>query len=75
MIRYKINVVQALKTAGYSPTIIRENKILSESTMSKFRRNDTSITLENLDIVCTLLNCQPSDLIEFVPNLDKQDKP
>ena len=75
MIRYKINVVQTLKESGYSPTIIRENKILSESTMSKFRRNDTSITLENLDTVCTLLNCQPSDLIEFVPNLDKQDKP
>lgn len=71
MIRYKTDVVQALKSAGYSPTIIREKKLLSESTMSKFRRNDTSITLENLDTVCTLLNCQPSDLIEFVPSLDK----
>lgn len=72
MINYKINIVSALKDAGYNTNYIRNNKLFSESTMSKFRRNDSSITLNNIDSLCKLLNCQPSDIIEYVPELDKQ---
>lgn len=75
MIKYKFDIMQALKEKGYTSYKLRSEKLLGEATMTKFRRNDTNITLTNLDTVCTLLNCQPSDLIEFVPSLDKQDKP
>lgn len=68
MINYKINIVSALKDAGYNTNYIRNNKLFSESTMSKFRRNDSSITLNNIDSLCKLLNCQPSDIIEYVPD-------
>lgn len=74
MIKYKFDIMQALKEKGYTSYKLRSEKLLGEATMTKFRRNDTNITLTNLDTVCTLLNCQPSDLIEFVPSLDKQDK-
>ena len=65
LIQYKIDIVQALKDAGYNTNYIRTNKLLSESTMSKFRRRDTSITLDNVDTLCKLLHCQPSDLIDY----------
>ncbi len=71
MIKYKFDIMQALKEKGYTSYKLRSEKLLGEATMTKFRRNDTNITLTNLDTVCTLLNCQPSDLIEFVPSLDK----
>ncbi len=71
MINYKFDIVEELKKAGCNTNYIRTNKLFSESTMSKFRRNDTSITLNNLDTLCKLLNCQPSDLIEYVPDPDE----
>lgn len=71
MIKYKFDIMQALKEKGYTSYKLRSEKLLGEATMTKFRRNDTNITLTNLDTVCALLNCQPSDLIEFVPSLDK----
>lgn len=68
MITYRKDIIQALKDSGYNTWYIRTNKILSESTMSKLRNNNTSITLKNLDVICKLLNCQPNDIIEYVPD-------
>ncbi len=68
MIQYKIDVMKALKEKGFTSTQMRTNKILSESTMSKLRNNDATITLKNLDVICKLLDCQPNDIIEYVPD-------
>lgn len=68
MIRYKIDVMKALKEKGFTSTRMRISKILSESTMSKLRSKDTSITMKNLDVICKLLNCQPNDIIEYIPD-------
>lgn len=68
MIKYKIDIVQQLKDNGYNTNQIRQQKLVSESTMSKLRHNDTSITLANIDTICKLLRCQPTDLIEYVPD-------
>lgn len=68
MIKYKFDIVQQLKDNGFNPNQIRLQKLISESTMSKMRKGDTSITLSNIDIICKLLQCQPGDLIEYVPD-------
>ena len=68
MMNYKFNVVEALKEKGYNTNFIRINKIFSEATMTKFRKNDTTITIDNLERVCKLLNCQPGDIIEYIPD-------
>lgn len=65
-IKYKINVLAALKSAGYSTYKLRKDKILSESTIQKFRDNEI-VTADNLALVCKLLNCQPGDILEYVP--------
>ena len=72
MIQYKTDVMKALKEKGFTSTQMRTNKILSESTMSKLRNKDASITLKNLDVICKLLNCQPNDIIEYVPDDDEK---
>lgn len=68
MIKYKIDIVTALKNAGYNSNYIRTNRLFSESTMTKFRKKDTNITLQNIDTLCNLLNMQPYDIIEFTQN-------
>ena len=64
-LKFKINVVDALKAKGFYPQKIRKEKLLSESTMTKLRRNE-SISWENLETICKLLQCQPGDIIEYV---------
>lgn len=65
MIVYKIDIMQALKDAGITTTKIRREKIFGEATLTKFRNNDTTITLDNLDRICKLLHLQPSEIIEY----------
>ena len=64
-LQYKIDVLSALKEKGYNTNRIRAEKLLSQSTLQKFR-NKQGISWENLETLCKLLDCQPADLIEFV---------
>lgn len=64
-LRYKIDVVEALKSAGYGPTKIRTEKILGESYMTQLRRGEL-VSWKAIDTICSLLNCQPGDIIEHV---------
>ncbi|MBQ8410417.1 MAG: helix-turn-helix transcriptional regulator [Ruminiclostridium sp.] len=64
---YKIDVMKALKEAGYTSYILRKDRIFGEATMTKFRRNE-HINFENLNTLCKLLNCQPGDIIEYIPD-------
>ena len=64
-IRYKKDILMALKEAGYSTYRIRKDQLLSESTIQKLRRGD-SISWDNIATLCQLLHCQPGDIIEYV---------
>jgi putative transcriptional regulator len=72
MIVYK-NVQQMLRDAGLSTTKIRNEKLLSESTLTRIR-NGKTITTEAIDIICNLLHCQPNDIIEVVFDNDFSDE-
>ena len=64
-LQYKIDVLQALKDAGYNTNRIRKEKIMGEGTLQKLRNNEM-ISTKNLEILCSLLQCQPGDIIEYV---------
>ena len=63
-LRYKVDVLNALKEKGYNTNKIRTEGLLSQSTLQKFRNNQ-GVSWENLETLCKLLECQPGDLIEF----------
>ena len=67
MIRYKIDVLNELKCKGFSSSFLRQNKILSESAMSSLR-HDKPVSLGTLDRICSMLEQDISDIIEFVPD-------
>lgn len=66
-LKYRVDVLAALKEKGYNTNKIRTEGLLSQSTLQKFR-NKQGVSWENLEKVCDLLECQPADLIEWVPN-------
>ena len=67
-ISYKIDVISALKTAGYSTYRIRKEKLFGEATLQKFR-NGELVSWENISTLCNLLNCQPGDIMEYTDDI------
>lgn len=64
-IRYKINVLQALKDAGYNTNRIRQEKIIGQAMLQKLR-NGEPVSWATIDKICTLLKFQPGDILEHV---------
>ena len=65
MIKYKIDVLQALKNAGFTTYRLRKDKILGEATIQKLR-NFELVSWENINTICRLLSCQPGDILKYV---------
>lgn len=64
-IQYKIDIMQALKEAGYSSTKIREDKLIGQSYLQQLRHGEL-VSWKTMNTICRLLNCQPGDIIEYV---------
>ncbi|MDE5991487.1 MAG: helix-turn-helix domain-containing protein [Oscillospiraceae bacterium] len=65
--QYKFDIIAALKEKGYTSNKIRNEKIMSESTMQKFRTGEM-VSTDNIARLCKLLDCQPGDILEYVPD-------
>lgn len=63
MIKYKIDIVKALKEKGYTATYIKQGNLLPSQTIQNIK-SGKSITLDTLNKICIMLRCQPGDLIE-----------
>ena len=64
-IRYKVDILAELKKEGYSSTRIRELKLIGQSYLQQLRRGEL-VSWKTLDTICSLLECQPGDLLEYV---------
>jgi putative transcriptional regulator len=64
-IRYKVDILAELKKKGYSSTRIREEKLIGQSYLQQLRRGEP-VSWKMLGTICSLLECQPGDLIEYV---------
>lgn len=63
-IRYKFDVLAALKEKGYSSTRIRKEKLMGQATLTQLRRGEL-VSWMNIETICRLLQCQPGDLLEY----------
>lgn len=66
-LRYKVDVLEALKEKGYTTYTLRKENKLSQSTIQKLREGK-GVAWENVENLCSLLECQPGDIIEFIPD-------
>ena len=65
-IRYKVDILAELKKKGYTTTKIREEKLFGQSYLQQLRHGEL-VSWKALDTICMLLECQPGDLVEYVP--------
>lgn len=65
MIKYKKDIISALKEKGYSTYKIKQEKIFNQSQLQQLR-DDKLLTQEALNRLCMLLECQPGDILEYV---------
>ena len=65
MISYKQGVLSELKKKGYTTTRIRNEKLMAERQLQYIRTNNVTIAVINK--LCQLLECQPGDILEYVP--------
>ena len=70
-IKYKFDVLDALRAAGYTTYKLRKDKIFGERVIQQLR-NGEIVSWATIDTLCTLLNCQPGDLLEYVEVEDKK---
>ena len=72
-IRYKVDIMAELKKKGYSSTKIREEKLIGQSYLQQIRHGEL-VSWKTIDTICSLLECQPGDLIEFVNEVGVQER-
>lgn len=73
-LKFKIDVLSALKNAGYNTSRIRKEGVLSQSTLQKLRTGG-QLSWSNIDTLCRLLACQPGDLIEYISDENAKNPP
>ena len=66
-IRYKGDIMGQLKAKGYSTARLRKERVFGERTMQDFRTN-AEIPYKSINRLCSLLDCQPGDVLEYVPD-------
>lgn len=64
-IRYKFDVLAALRNAGYTQNRMRIEKIMGQATLTQLRHGKL-VSWANIETICRLLDCQPGDLMEYV---------
>ena len=69
-VRYRVDILEALKSKGYSSYELRKEKLLAEGVIQSLREGK-AVSLENIGRICELLHCQPGDILEFVE--DKEE--
>lgn len=73
MIRYKIDVINELKKAGYNTVKIRNERIFSEATLTAIRKGG-NITTATLNTICNILKKQPGYILEWVPDQETEQE-
>lgn len=72
-LEFRIDILPALKAKGYNTNKLRQEKLLSESTIQKLRTG-TGVSWGNIETICRLLDCQPSDILVYVPDANDNSK-
>lgn len=64
-IKYKLDVLAALREAGYSQNKIRDEKLIGQATLTQLRHGEL-VSWKTINTICRLLCCQPGDILEYV---------
>ncbi len=60
-------LLKLMKKQGLTTYKIRQEKIISETTLQHIREGKP-ISTASIASLCSVLHCQPGDILEFVPD-------
>ena len=66
MIRYE-KLFSMMKAKELTTYRIRKDNIISQSALTALNQG-RNVTLDTIDKLCRVMNCQPGDLLEYVPD-------
>ena len=64
-------LINLLKEKGYTTYRIRQENVMSQSAWQKIRTGTGDIDTRTIKKICALLNCQPGDIMEYIPDKEK----
>ena len=67
MLKCKFDIMKTLSDNGYTSYQLIKNKVLNSNEAQKLRHGGLP-SWKTLDIICKLLNLQPGDIIEYIPD-------
>ena len=65
MIKYKINIADALKRVGFNTYKAKTSGLLSQDTLKKLKNEDTAVSLKSLNNLCVILDMELKDVVSF----------
>lgn len=69
MIVYACDVLEKLREKGFTTYKLRKEKLISQGALQKIREGKP-VSWHELDQICTMLQCQPGDLIKYKSEAD-----
>lgn len=70
---YKIDVLATLKEQGFNTNRLRKEKLLAEGVIQALREKKP-ISWINIERLCKLLQCQPSDILQYIEDSDDNEE-
>ena len=61
-------LIALLKEKGITTYRIRKENLISQATYQKLRTGEGIIDTRTIEKLCKLLDCQPGDIMEYVPD-------
>jgi putative transcriptional regulator len=58
---------EILKAQGWNTTRIRKENLIGQATLQKLKTGEGNIDTRTLERLCRTLNCQPGDIMEYIP--------
>lgn len=58
---------EMLRAKGWNTNRIRKENLLGQATLAKLKSGEGHIDTRTIDRLCEVLECQPGDIMEYVP--------
>ena len=63
-------LLRLLEEKGYTSYRIRKEKILGQATLTAIKNETGGLDHRSIAKLCEVLNCQPGDIMEYVPDTE-----
>ena len=62
-----------LETNGWTTYKIRKEKLIGQGTLTALKSGTGGLDSKTISKICARLNCQPGDLMEYVPDQEPEE--